>query len=163
MTASEALKETIYRDYHAKVLRYLRSKTGSLNTAEDLAADVFVKVFAKLDSFDSTKASLSTWIYTITRNTLTDHFRTRRVYEELPETLEDTNSVEDDVCSEEMLETLAAALETLDERERDILILRYYSGKTLKQIASQMDISYAYVKVLQNKALEKLRKIIGNR
>lgn len=152
--------EIIYRDYHRKVFGYIRSRISSAQDAEDLASDVFVKVYEKLDSFDESKASLSTWIYTITRNTLTDYFRTRKVYDEIPETFEDDSSVEDDVCNAEMLKNLAKALETLDERERDIIILRFYSGKTLKEITGQMDISYAYGKVLQNKAFDKLRKFL---
>ena len=153
-------KENIYRDYHGKVYGYIRSKINSVQDAEDLAADVFVKVFEKLDSFDESKASLTTWIYTITRNTLTDYFRTRRVFDEIPETLEDGTSVEDDVCHAAMLELLANALEILDKRERDIIILRFYSGKTLKDITAQMGISYAYGKILQNKAFEKLRQYL---
>ena len=160
MGRTDIQNEKVYRDYHGKVFGYIRSKINSAQDAEDLAADVFVKVFEKLDSFDESKASLSTWIYTITRNTLTDYFRTRKVFAEIPETLEDGSSVEDDVCNAEMLENLANALETLDERERDIIILRFYSGKTLREISSQMGISYAYVKVLQNKAFEKLRKLL---
>ena len=153
-------KEKIYGDYHGKVFGYIRSKINSAQDAEDLTADIFVKVFEKLDSFDESKASLSTWVFTIARNTLTDYFRTRKVFAEIPETLEDGSSVEDDVCNAEMLENLANALETLDERERDIIILRFYSGKTLREISSQMGISYAYVKVLQNKAFEKLKKFL---
>ena len=153
-------KEKIYRDYHGKVCGYIRSKISSAQDAEDMAADVFVKVFEKLDSFDESKASLSTWIYTITRNTMTDYFRTRKVFAEIPETVVADTSVEDDVCNVEMLEILARALETLDERERDIIILRFYLGKTLKEITAQMGISYAYGMVLQNKAFEKLRKYL---
>ena len=150
-------KEKIYRDYHGKVFGYIRSKINSVQDAEDITADVFVKAFEKLDSFDESKASLSTWIYTITRNTLTDYFRTRKEFAEIPETMEADTSLEDDVCNTEMLEVLAKTLETLDERERDIIILRFYSGKTLREISSQMGISYAYVKVLQNKAFDKIK------
>ena len=153
-------KEKIYRDYHGKVFGYIRSKTNSLQDAEDLTADVFVKVFEKFDSFDEGKASLSTWIYTITKNTLTDFFRTGKVFAEIPENLEADSSVENDVCDAEMLEILANALESLEERERDIIILRFYSGKTLKEIVAQMGISYAYGKVLQNKAFEKMRRFL---
>ena len=161
MTDTE--KEKIYRDYHGKVFGYLLSKLNNQQDAEDLASDVFVKVFEKYDTFDADKASVSTWIYTITRNTLTDYFRTRKVFVEIPETLEADSSVEDEVCNTEMLDTLANALENLDERERDIIILRFYSGKTLKEIAETMHISYAYVKVLQNKALAALKKYFENR
>lgn len=150
-------KEAIYRDYYGKVFGYILSKINNSQTAEDLAADVFVKVYEKIDSFDESKASLSTWIYTITRNTLTDWFRTRRTFEEIPETQDDGCSLEDDICNAETLETLATALESLEERERDIIILRFYSGKTLKEIAESMGISYTYVKMLQNKAFDKIK------
>ena len=154
-------RETIYRDYYGKIYGYLFSKLNNRENAEDLAADVFVKVYEKLDSFDKSRASLSTWIYTVTRNTLTDYFRTRKGYDEIPETLEDGSCVEEEVCNAEMLELLAQALEALDERERDIVILRFYSGRTLREIAGQMGISYAYVKVLQNKAFEKMKKFLA--
>ena len=158
MMITDMQKETIYRNYHGKIYGYIRSKINSPQDAEDIAADVFVKVFEKLDSFDEKKASRSTWIYTIARNTLTDYFRTRKIFAEMPESIEGDSSIEDDICSAETLDTLADALEALDERERDIIILRFYSGKTLKEIAEQLDISYAYVKTLQNKAFGNIRK-----
>lgn len=160
--ATNETKESIYRAYYGKVCGYIRSKINHMQDAEDLAADVFVKVFEKLDTFDESKASVSTWIYTITRNTLTDYFRVRRVSEPIPETLEDGSCVETEVCNAEMLDALADALESLGERERDIIILRFYKGKPLTEIARQMGISYAYVKVLQNKAFDVLKKHLGN-
>lgn len=159
---TDVQKEKIYRDYHGKVYGYICSKINNAQAAEDLAANVFVKIYEKLDSFDEGKASLSTWIFTITRNTLTDYYRTRRVFEEVPETLDDGSSVEEDVCNAETLDALASALESLNERERDIIILRFYKGKTLTEIAEQMGISYAYVKVLQNKAFGAMKNFLEN-
>ena len=158
---SDKQKEELYRKFHSKVLGYLRSRISDPDAAEDLAAEVFLKVCEKSDSFDEKKASLSTWVYTIARNTLTDWFRARRIMEEIPESWVDGASVEEDVCRGEMLNALAEALETLDERERDILILRYYSGRTLKEIAAGMGISYAYIKVLQSKALARMKEMLG--
>lgn len=155
-------KDKIYRDYQGKVYGYILSKVNSPQDAEDITSDVFLKVYEKLDTFDESKSSLSTWIYTITRNTLTDYFRTRKVFAEIPETIEDDISVEEEVCNAEMLETLADALETLEERERDIIILRFYCGKTLREISSQMNVSYAYVKVLQNNAFAKIKNFFEN-
>ena len=147
----------LYEQYYGKIMAYIRSRIRDRETAEDLCSDVFTKVCASIDSFDSDKASVSTWIYTIARNTLTDYYRTRRVYEEIPEDFEDGSNIEESVCNEDMLERLADALETLDERERSIVILHYYSGKTLGEIAERLGISYAYVKVLHNKALSRLK------
>lgn len=158
MTVTEQFKTDIYNNYYSKVLGYLKSQVNNTETAEDIASDVFIKVYEKLDSFDESKASLSTWIFTITRNKLTDFYRTRRVFSEVPETYAEPTSLEDDVCNEAELETLADALESIDGRERDIIVFRYYSGMTLKDIAQRMNISYAYVKVLHNRALSNLRK-----
>ena len=157
MADIDLAKENIYRDYHSKVLGYIRSKINNLQDAEDLAADVFVKVYEKYDSFDNTKASVSTWIFTITRNAVIDYFRTSKDYDEVPETIAADTSVEDEVCNNDMLDSLAKALRNLDERERDIIVMRYYEGVSLKDIADKMGISYAYVRVLQNKALQALR------
>lgn len=158
---TEQFKADIYRDYYNKVYGYIMNRVNHTQTAEDLTSEVFLKVYEKIDTFDETKASLSTWIFTITRNKLTDYYRQRRVFEEVPETLDDGSSVEDEYCNDEMLEMLAGALEELDERERDIIVLRYYSGRTLREISEQMGISYAYVKVLQNKAMSVLREKLG--
>lgn len=158
MTVTEQMKVEIYQQYQNKVLRYLQGKVNDSYLAEDLCADVFLKVYEKLDTFDETKASISTWIFTVARNTLTDYFRTRRVHEEIPEDLSEGSSIEEDLCNNEQLETLADALQSLDERERDIIIFHYYNHITLTEIAERIGISYAYVKVLHNKALSKMKK-----
>ena len=149
-------KNKLYEDYHMKVLRYINSQVNDYYLAEDLCSDVFVKVYEKLDSFDDSKASISTWIFTITRNKLIDYYRTRKVMVEIPETLtyeEDYGDVD-----EEMLENLAVALKNLDERSRKLIVKHYYEGQKLKDIAEELDISYPYAKILHKKALFKLKK-----
>lgn len=161
MQVSEEKKTEIYTQYSVKVRGYIYNKVNDSFLAEDLCADVFLKVFEKIDSFDETKASISTWIFTITRNTLIDYYRTRKVSNEIPEDLASEDSIEEEVCNNEMLSALAAALEKLEERERDIIILHYYQGETLKVVGEKLGISYAYVKILHNKALAELKKKCG--
>ena len=76
MTAAE----DIYLSYHDKVSSYIRGKVDHHQDAEDLVSQVFEKVYGKLHTFDETKASQSTWIYTITRNTVTDYYRIEYIY-----------------------------------------------------------------------------------
>lgn len=154
--------EKIYEDYRQKVFSYILSKVQNSDLAEDLCQNVFLKIYEKADTFDETKASVSTWIYTIARNTLTDYYRTRRVTSEIPETIQSEQSTEDEVINGEMMERLADALSQMDERMRDVIILRFYDGKTLREIADNMGISYAYVKVIQNKAFAFLRSFLEN-
>jgi len=154
-------KDEIYSAYHDKVLWYIKGKVGDSYLAEDLCSEVFIKVMEKLDTFDEKKAAISTWIFTITRNTLIDYYRVRKVFVEIPEELENGSDIEDEIISKDTLEILANALEKLEERERDIIILRYYSNLTLKVIAERLNISYAYVKILHNKALAELKNLMA--
>lgn len=152
-----AQREKIYTDYHDKVMRYVRGKVSNGNDVEDIVSDVFLKVYGKLDTFDETKASLSTWIYHITQNTVTDYYRKRHIISDIPENMSDGESVTDELVNEEMLENLADGLESLDSRSRVLIILHYYNGMKLKDIAEKMGISYVYAKVLHKKALDELK------
>ena len=155
---TEEFKTQIYQDYSSKVKGYILSKINNYSLAEDLCSDVFVKVYEKLDTFDDKKASISTWIYTITRNTLIDYYRKNKETLKLKEEIAVPNNDEDSVCTQENLEILANKLETLDSKEKTIILLHYYKGLTLKEIAEKMSISYAYAKVLHKKALLGLKK-----
>lgn len=156
------IRAEIYESYHSKVQNFIFSKVNDMYLAEDICSDVFIKVYEKYDTFNDSKSSLSTWIFTIARNTLIDYYRVRRVHEEVPEDMAMDSSVEDEVLGNEMLDGLADALEKLDERERDLIILHYYSGLKLNEIADKMDISYSYVKILHKKALVELKTNLGD-
>lgn len=162
MICSEEEKNKIYTDFHKKVTRYVTGKVPNPQDAEDLVSCVFMKVFQKLDTFDESKASLSTWIFTITRNTVYDFYGTRKDFSELPEELADDGNIDENLLNEEMLEQLADALESLDERSRDLIILHYYSGLTLKEIADRMQMSYPNAKVIHKKALRALQAFFGD-
>lgn len=146
--------EEIYAEYHQKVSAYMRGKVHDLHQAEDLVSAVFLKVVQGLDGYDPAKASVSTWVYTITRNTVTDYFRTRRAVVAFEDYMLDQS---DDVPNEEALDILADALLRLKENERDLIVLHYYKGYTLKAAAEMMGMSYINAKVVHKKALTGLR------
>ncbi len=142
----------IYEEFQPKVRAYVRGKIHDPHDAEDLVSAVFMKVVQKLDSFDPAKASVSTWVYTITRNTVTDYFRTRRSMVAFEEYMVDETELTDDA-----LDSLADALMSLKEKERDLIVLHYYSGHTLKTVAEMMGMSYINAKVIHKKALTSLQ------
>ena len=148
-----AAAEDIYLAYYDKISAYVRGKVENHYDAEDLVSQVFEKVYGKLHSFDETKASLSTWIYTITCNTVTDYYRTRRIHASYDEAYELPAPEKD----RDVLDTLADALMTLKTRERDLILLHYYKGLTLKEVADKMGISYINAKVIHKKALSGLK------
>ena len=151
--------EQIYLQYHDKVLAYVRGKIQDPHDVEDLVSAVFMKVVQKLDSYAPEKASVSTWVYTITRNTVTDFFRTRRDMVGFEDYMADETY--SSAMTDDTLESLADALLTLKEKERDLIVLHYYSGHTLKTVAEMMGMSYINAKVIHKKALAALRLAIG--
>ena len=146
--------EQIYLQYHDKVRAYMRGKIQDPHDVEDLVSAVFMKIVQKLDSYDPTKASVSTWVYTITRNTVTDHFRTRRTLMALEDYMVDEAPEE---LNDGVLDSLADALLALKEKERSLIVLHYYTGHTLKEVAEMMGMSYINAKVVHKKALDSLR------
>ncbi len=126
--------------------------------AEKLCSDVFLKIQEKLESYDPGKASLSTWVFTITRNTLIDHYRRKKPTEELNENLSDDSEVDESLLSQETLSELAGVLMQLPEQMRAIIVLRYYDGKPLTEIAGMMGLSYGAVKLRHQNALMLLRE-----
>jgi RNA polymerase sigma-70 factor (ECF subfamily) len=154
--------EQIYEQYHDKVFAYIRNHVNQIEDAEDLCSDVFIKIYSKIDTFDSSKASISTWIYAMTSNTVIDFYRTNHIHSEIPEDLaEEKSLIEDEVLNNESLEILAKALKELPQEQRDIIVLRYYRGLTLQEVAAQMNLSYGVTKLRHREALGRLRDLIG--
>lgn len=102
--------EALYTAYSEKVRGYVFGKVANRDDAEDLVSDIFLKVYEKQSTFDAGRSSVSTWIYTITRNTVIDYFRTHRVHAELPDELPDAADVDAGMLQKESLKTLSDAL-----------------------------------------------------
>ena len=102
---------------------------------------------------------LSTWIYTIVHNTVVDYFRTHRQHVSYDDAVNvgllDLISTDSDY--DVLLEQLADTLQKLKEKERDLIVLHYYKGYTLKRVAEMMGMSYINAKVVHKKALSGLR------
>ncbi len=150
----------IYEEYSEKIFYYIYAKVSNQYVAEDLTSQVFLKLVEKASSYDESKASISTWIYTVARNTVIDYYRTNKIVSELDENIEDSSGVDDVVLAKESLEELANALGQLEERERKLIILYYYDGLSLKEIAQKLDLSYSMIKILHKRALDKLKNYL---
>ena len=149
--------EKLYRDFHPKVLGYVRAKVSPADV-EDVTADVFVKVYANLDRYDTQRGSLSTWIYAITRNTVIDYWKGQQ---NAPLSLEDhlEHLTAESACGlDDRLEDLSQALDTLTVVQRDVVILHYYFGLQHAEIARRLHLTPANTRKICSLALASLRK-----
>ncbi len=153
--------EDLYTEYRKKVLGYVAARVRSRADAEDICSDIFEKIQRKLPDFDPSKASVGTWIFTITRNSVIDFFRRQKPQEELDENISDDAEVDESLLSRETLSELASALRGLPEELMRIVVLRYYDNKPLTEIASLMGLSYGAIKLRHQNALVLLRRALG--
>ena len=159
MTEAAIDWEIVYKEYEIKVRSYIRSRVGSPEDLEDLCSEVFLNVIRAKDSFSGEPKAVSSWIYMITKRTVAMFYRKHRFTGEIPEDMADGTDIEEQVIESETLDTLADALEKLDTRLRDIIILHYYGEKSLKEIAAAMGMSYPNMKILHKKALNQMKMI----
>ena len=152
--------EKIYLEYKEKVFRYVRGKVSNVADAEDVTSEIFLKIQTSLDSYDEEKATLSTWIYTITHNAVCNFYRAqskRALPLDENALYSDTDDVMTEIENEILKENLAKALETLTEREQDIIVLYYYHEIPLRDIAIKMGITYTNAKFIKHQAINKLK------
>jgi RNA polymerase sigma-70 factor (ECF subfamily) len=151
--------EEVFARYADSVYRFLYSRLGNRQDAEDLTSDVFLKASRQLDT-ERAQASVAAWLFTVARTVLADHWR--RYYRAVPSVSmgdADSTEVPDTVTSSERSEQLARRvaelLERLPERYRRVLELRFLYGYSIRETAQQMGITPENVKVIQHRALAK--------
>jgi len=160
--SDKLLFENIYEEYRIKVLSYIRSKITNYQEAEDLCEDVFIKVYNKLDTYNESKSSISTWIYNICKNTVIDYFRSHKTEYELLDNYDYLEEENDEEFSEDDLQYLEKALKKLPEELKDLIVLHYYNDLNLKEVASRMNLSYGVAKLRHKKALDLLHEELKN-
>ena len=155
--------EELYSDYHIKVARYISAHIKNEHDREDLLHQVFLKAISSLDKYDPSRSAPGTWLYAITRNAVTDYYR-EKAHEPVPVALDESAILPDKgydhVFMQDTLEALASALEQLPERERNIIIYRFYHGLSAQETAKLIGVSYANERFLQHSALKKLRQLL---
>lgn len=165
MTQQLLTVEELYKEYYKKVYGYVYLRVKSHAEAEDITADVFAKIVEKIDTFDSEKASYPTWIFTITKNMVISHYRKRHESEDIEELqiADDSASPLDTAILSERSGIVAEALKQLSERDRDIIIARYYYDHSFKQIGEMMNMTEANARVTHGRVLKKLKELIGEK
>lgn len=154
-----------YETYGAAVYRYLRFHVDSADTAEDLAADVFLRAFEAAERWDPERAEARVWLFGIARNLLRDHRRRTRVRRhvaigEFRDLVCDAPSAEERLLAEERAAGLLAAVAQLAEGERELLALRYGSGMSAAEIAEVLGVREAAVRTRIWRAMGRLRHLL---
>jgi RNA polymerase sigma-70 factor (ECF subfamily) len=161
----QALQE-LYDRHVEQIYRFVYFKVGNREDAEDITAQVFMKAANSLDVQQEESARLA-WLYQVARTTITDHWRAYYKgpmvsLDELEEVaslnLTAPASIQDAPDQDPVnpaAEKVRAILNSLPEKYRRVLELRFLQGCSLKETAEAMGITEGNAKVLQHRALHK--------
>ncbi len=154
----------LYDHYFPRVFRYVMARLGNTEDAEDVTAEIFLRIIDNLDGFSFRGLPFGAWVFRIARNETVSHVRRQRsraVTTELTEFIPDSSP--DHVNTVEMQFTMAevrSAAERLPEAQRQVIALRFGAGLNVAETAKALGKSENNVKVLQHKAIAKLQTLV---
>ena len=142
---------------------YARSHTSDDSSAEDVVATVFLKAWQYGARYRAGTGSYRRWIFGIARNEVRNVWRAERKSQDLERQLE-TFAVEIPGMPELEIDEAAirGALERLTEEQRDVVTLRYFGGKSHREIAEILGKGEGSVRALQHRALRQMRKSVSD-
>jgi RNA polymerase sigma-70 factor, ECF subfamily len=169
--------EEIVQRYNRRIYNICYRFAGSADDAQDLTQEVFIKMYRTLSSYDAGRAAFMTWLTTITRNLLVDHFRKTK-QERMTESLDGASSEHEDamplsdkipdkaappdarVQSREAGETVHHALQKLSPELREAVILRDLQDMGYREIAAVLKVPEGTVKSRINRGRAELARLL---
>jgi RNA polymerase sigma-70 factor, ECF subfamily len=156
--------EEIVQQYNRRIYNICYRFTGSANDAEDLTQEVFIKIYRTLNTYDLNRGAFMTWVTTVTRNLLVDHFRKarqERMTDSLGERIPDQAPAPDsNVQSRETREAVHAALQKLSPELREAVILRDLQDMDYRDIAETLKVPEGTVKSRINRGRGELARLL---
>jgi RNA polymerase sigma-70 factor (ECF subfamily) len=169
--------EEIVQRYHRRIYNICYRFAGAADDAQDLTQDVFVKMYRTLKSYDLERGAFMTWVTTITRNLLVDHFRKTK-QERMTDSLDSGASEHEDAMplgeqiadkgqtpdarmqSRETGKAVHLALQKLSPELREAVILRDLQDMDYKEIAAVLRVPEGTVKSRINRGRAELARLL---
>lgn len=163
----EACFETLFRYFAPRLKSYFLRLGADVSLAEENTQEAMVLVWRNADQFDPSKASASTWIFTIARNLSIDAFRrTRRPSFDPsdPAFIPDGDLLPDlQLEQAETEQRVRLVMESLSPNEKSVLMLSFYENFSHAEIARRLGIPIGTVKSRIRLAFAKVRSALGTR
>jgi len=175
LSGDAAAWDAIVRQYSRRIYNVCYRFAGTAEDAEDLTQEVFIKMYRTLNSYDASKGAFITWVTTIARNLLVDHFR-RSKHDRLTDSLESAPAGDQDaltlgeqlpdlgpspdagVQTQETQRTVHLALQKLSPELREAVILRDLQELEYREIAQVLRVPEGTVKSRINRGRAELAR-----
>lgn len=157
---SEAFAQ-LYDAYVERVYRYIHFRISEDEATEDLVSQVFLKAWQNLHRYKTGSSPFIAWLYTIARNLVIDHYRSKKDVLPLDEALglpSDRDGPDEEAQTRFDLEAMRDALQFLTSDQQQVLILKYLAELPNENIAKIMNKQEGTIRGLQMRALQTLAK-----
>jgi RNA polymerase sigma-70 factor (ECF subfamily) len=145
--------EAIWNEFHKELMGFIVKRVKNRDTAADILQDVFVKVHLKHDTLEDND-KLINWLYQITRNTILDHFRKIKYFDELNEDLIELN--ETTLYNQEFTKCLLPMIKRLPQKYSDAILKTELGNMNQKEFAQKSNLSYSAAKSRVQRGRQKL-------
>lgn len=161
----EAALAEIYDRYEERIFTYIYRRTGDVELAEDLTAQVFMKMLQAIRDRKAWHSSFSGWLYRIAHNLVIDFYRQRDRQphvglDETPDIVAEHDNPVATVEQQITAERVRAALRRLTDEQAEVLSLRFLEGFSIIEVALMMNKSEGAVKALQYRAVATMRLLL---
>ena len=143
-----------------RVYNFFRYRFGNTPDVEDLTSRTFEKAWRARDRYRRDLAGFSTWLISIARNVAIDHMRARRAYvpiDSVEPVASSAKTPEEAAIHDSDAGRLATLLESLPDRERELIALKYGAGLTNRAIARATGLSESNIGTILHRAVTALR------
>ena len=156
----------LYDHYMPMIYRFILLKVAQREEAEDLTHQVFLKAWTSIGSKYSEKGlPFSSWLYRIARNVVIDKYRRTKPTVDLDEDLIEITShldLEQKIDIKNDVRKIFDAINKLKAVEKDTVIMRFVEDLSIKEVSESLGKSEGAVKLIQHRAIEKIRKLMEN-
>lgn len=159
-TGDEAALRQVYDQYGSLVYSVAMRVTQDRCAAEDVAQQVFIRVWERPTTFDPERGSLRTWLATLAHSRAVDHVRREQAgrRREQRQLIEAPSDVEDAATSSAVGEQVRRAVDALPDDQRSAILLAYYEARTYRQVAATLDIPEGTAKSRLRLGLRRMAK-----
>jgi len=150
----------IYERYAPAIYRYIYFRVGEAELAEDLQAEVFLRMLEGLHRYEDRGWPISAWLYRIARDRTIDIIRRRRNRQHVPlETWGGScEGPENSVSAQLEYEELNRTLNDLTDEQRQVIQMRFMAEMSIQEVAQELGRTEGSVKALQHRGLQSLAR-----
>lgn len=156
----------LFDHFAPRIKAYLVRAGTDEAQADELAQEALLTLWRKADTFDATRASAATWIFTIARNLRTDRFRKQwrdvSVGDDMPDTIDEAAAPDETMSDAERGERVRQALRQLPPEQIKVIELSFFEDQPHAEIAQTLGIPLGTVKSRIRIAMAKLRDLVGD-